>query len=303
MPVPDYQSFFRPLLDIAIDGKEHSIRNAREQIADQVKLSSVELAQLLPSGTQRKFDNRVAWAKSYLIQPKVLSSPRRGFFKITDRGRDLHKEGHESLNIKILSRYPEFVEFRSPLNPSGTNEMMNETSDENITPEEVLQNAYQNIRAELTSEILEKIMSNSPGFFENLVVDLMLAMGYGGSKLDAGRSIGQTGDGGIDGVIKQDRLGLDVIYLQAKRWEGTVGRPEIQKFAGALQGKQADKGVFITTGKYSDDAIRYARTIRANIILIDGRELANYMIDSDLGVSTNANYKIKKINLDHFEEE
>ena len=254
MAVPDFQSFFKPLLDIAADGTEHSMIEARTRIAKVFNLTPDDLSELLPSGTQTKFDNRVAWAKSYFVQAKVLESPRRAYFKITDRGKQLHVRGHERIDVKILSQYPEFVEFHNP--PKQNKYLGTENSQEaaSETPEEVLQKAYQSIRSDLAGEILERIRANNPAFFENLVVDLMVTMGYGGSRSDAGQSIGQIGDEGIDGIIKEDRLGLDVIYLQAKRWEGTVGRPEVQKFVGALHGKRAKKGVFITTGKFSEEA-------------------------------------------------
>jgi len=303
MAIPDFQSFFKPLLEIAADGDEHSLKKAREKLTEVFELNEEDLKELLPSGTQRKFDNRVAWAKSYLVQAKILESTRRAHFKITDRGRKLLDQGHDRIDVKILSQYPEFVEFYAPNkhNKSIPNTVIEETSSE--TPEEILQKAYQSIRNELAGEILDRIKSNSPSFFENLVIDLMVAIGYGGSRADAGKSVGQSGDEGIDGIIKEDRLGLDVIYLQAKRWEGTVGRPEIQKFVGALHGKRAKKGVFITTGKFSNEAREYVRTIDPKVILIDGRELAEYMIDFNLGTSTAVTYEIKRIDTDYFTEE
>lgn len=303
MAVPDFQSFFKPLLDIAADGKEHSMKEAREKIAVDFNLNQDERSELLPSGTQTKFDNRVAWAKSYFVQAKVLESPRRAYLRITERGKHLHAQGHERIDVKVLSQYPEFVEFHNPnkQNKYAQTETAQEISSE--TPEETLQKAYQSIRSDLASEILDHIKTNTPGFFENLVVDLMVAMGYGGSRSDAGQSIGQSGDEGIDGIIKEDRLGLDVIYLQAKRWESTVGRPEVQKFVGALHGKRAKKGVFITTGKFSEEAHDYVKSIDPKVILIDGKSLANYMIDFNLGTSTSVTYEIKRIDSDYFTEE
>jgi restriction system protein len=298
MPVPDFQSFFRPLLDLAADGNEYSIQEARESIAKMMALSEEDMKELLPSGTQRKFDNRVAWAKSYFVQAKVLESSRRGYFKITRRGLDLHKFGHKRIDIRILNQYPEFVEFHKA---RAAKEEEAEPSSE--TPEETLQNSYESIRSDLASQIVQRITSNSPEFFERLVVDLMVAMGYGGSRADAGRSIGGTGDEGIDGIIKEDKLGLDLVYLQAKRWDGSVGRPEVQRFVGALHGKRAKKGVFITTSKFSDDAKRYVETIDPKVILIDGRMLAELMIDHGLGTTTTATFQIKRIDSDYFTEE
>jgi len=301
MAVPDFQSFFKPLLEVAADGQEHSLREARAIIAEQMQLSVDDLKELLPSGTQSRFDNRVAWAKSYFVQAKVLESTRRAHFRITDRGRDLLSQGHDRIDVKVLNQYPEFVEFHAGKPGKETTTDEPEIQDE--TPEESLQKAYLSIRSDLAGEILTRVKDNSPQFFEHLVVDLMIALGYGGSRADAGRSIGRSGDEGIDGIIKEDRLGLDVIYLQAKRWDGTVGRPEIQKFVGALHGKRARKGVFITTGTFSLDASTYVESIDPKVILIDGRTLAELMIDHSLGVSTSVNYEIKRIDTDYFEEE
>jgi restriction system protein len=303
MAVPDFQSFFKPLLELASDGLEHSVREAREKIAKSMNLSNQDLSELLPSGTQTKFDNRVAWAKSYFVQAKVLESTRRGYFRITDRGRELLSRGHTRIDIRILDQYSEFVEFHSANHESDASSPPEVLPTSPETPEELLQKAHQSIQNELASELLSRVKTNSPNFFESLVVDLMIAMGYGGSRADAGKAIGQTGDEGIDGIIKEDRLGLDIIYLQAKRWEGTVGRPEIQRFVGALHGKRAKKGVFITTGRFSEDAIDYVGTIDPKVILIDGRYLANLMIDFNLGTTTAANYELKRIDSDYFGEE
>lgn len=301
MAVPDFQSFFRPLLEFASDGAEHSMADARRWIKEAIDISEEDLKERLPSGSQTKVDNRIAWAKSYFVQAKVLESPKRGRFIITDRGRQLWSEGHDRIDVKILNRYPEFVEFHTA--KPGTTSALEPNKDQDETPEESLQKAYQSIRTDLASEVLMKTKTNSPEFFENLVVDLMIALGYGGSRADAGRSIGRSGDEGIDGIIKEDRLGLDVIYLQAKRWDGSVGRPEIQKFVGALHGKRAKKGVFITTGKFTPEAANYVEAIDPKVILIDGRELAELMIDYNLGVSSNATYEIKKVDTDYFEEQ
>jgi restriction system protein len=303
MAVPDFQSFFKPLLDIASDGKEHSMQEARDAIAKAMNLSPEEIAERLPSGTQTKFDNRVAWAKSYFIQAKVLSSPKRGHFLITNRGKELLAQGHKKIDITVLNQYPEFVEFRysrREKQPSGEAEPAVPST---ATPEETLQQAYESLRNHLAGELLARVKENTPTFFERLVVDLMVAMGYGGSRSDAGKSVGQSGDEGVDGIIKEDRLGLDVIYLQAKRWDGTVGRPEIQKFVGALSGKRAKKGVFITTGKFSEDALAYAEKVEHKVILIDGRSLAEYMIDFNIGTSTIASFQVKRIDSDYFSEE
>ena len=302
MAVPDFQSFFKPLLEIAADGKEHAIKDARKMIAVGMKLTEEDLKEMLPSGTQSKFDNRVAWAKIYLTKAKVLEASRRAYFIITDRGRNLLKEGHERIDVKILNQYPEFVEFhttKGDVTPPGGPSDVPPIE----TPEETLQKAYQSIRNELATEILDKIKGNSPQFFERLVVDIMVAIGYGGSHADAGKSIGKSGDEGIDGIIKEDRLGLDVIYLQAKRWAGSVGRPDIQKFVGALHGKRAKKGVFITTGTFSAEAVSYVESIDPKVILIDGKTLADLIIDYGLGTNIVAKYEIRRIDSDYFTEE
>lgn len=297
MAVPDFQSFFKPLLDLAADGREHSMQESREVIAKNMALSEEDMNDMLPSGTQTKFNNRVAWAKSYLVQAKVLESPRRGYFRITDRGMDLHKQGQQRIDVKILHQYEEFVEFHKAKTKDEEPEPTAET------PEETLQLAYESIRSDLAGQILERIIKNSSNFFEKLVVDLMLALGYGGSRSDAGKSIGGSGDEGIDGIINEDRLGLDVIYIQAKKWSGTVERPDVQKFVGALHGKRAKKGVFITTGKFSEGARKYIETIDPKVILIDGRSLAEMMIDYTLATTTTATYHIKRIDSDYFSEE
>lgn len=301
MAVPDFQSFFRPLLEFASDGEEHSTAEAREALKTAMNISEEDLTELLPSGRQTKYENRINWAKSYSVQAKLLESPKRGRFRITNRGRELLAQGHNRIDVKILNQYPEFVEFHSA-KPDDPSIKEVDTSQEE-TPEESLQKAHASIRLDLAGGLLNKIKSNSPKFFELLVVDLMIALGYGGSRADAGKSIGQSGDEGIDGIIKEDKLGLDVIYLQAKRWEGSVGRPEIQKFVGALHGKRAKKGVFITTGTFTAEAANYVATIDPKVILIDGRMLADLMIDYTLGVSTSVNYEIKKMDSDYFEED
>jgi restriction system protein len=297
MPVPDYQSFFRPLLEFAADGKEHSMREARDALTVSMKITEQDLQERLPSGTQRTFDNRLAWAKTYLAQAKTLDTPRRGVFRITERGRKLLQKHSGQIDKAVLEQYEEFRSFQSKESAVPRNQP------EVQTPEEVFQKAIESIKAQLAADLLERIKKNSPLFFERLVVDLMLTLGYGGSRSDAGQAIGHSGDEGIDGIIKEDRLGLDVIYLQAKRWDGVVGRPEIQKFVGALQGRRARKGVFITTGKFSGEAIRYAEAIESKVVLIDGEQLADLMIEHNVGVSSAISYNIKRVDSDYFDEQ
>lgn len=303
MPVPDFQSFLKPVMDIAADGQEHSVREAREKVALALHLTPEDLGEMLPSGVQTKYDNRVYWAIVYLVQAKALSRPRRGSFQITDRGKGLLQQGHGRIDIGILKQYPEFLEFHTGNKGDKAEASSVSAGTAEATPEEVLQQAYQGIRNQLVQEVLSKVKSCSPKFFENLVVDLMLAMGYGGSRPDAGSSIGRSGDEGIDGIIKEDRLGLDLIYLQAKQWDGTVGRPEIHKFVGALTGKRAKKGVFITSSKFSDEAVSYANGIEPKVILIDGWSLANFMVDLNIGVTTSATFEVKRIDNDYYSDE
>lgn len=304
MPIPDFQSFFRPLLEFASDNNEHSVKDARKVLSKVFELTEEELNQKLPSGTQKTFDNRVAWAKSYLIQANALVSTKRAHFKITDRGHLLLSKNADRIDVRVLNQFEEFKEFHTS---KKSEEIVTSTSSSKEireeTPEELLEEAYRDIRNDLASELLSTIKSNSPDFFEQIVVDLMIALGYGGSKEDAGKTIGKSGDEGIDGIIKEDRLGLDIIYLQAKRWKGSVGRPEIQKFVGALHGQRAKKGVFITTGKFSKGALEYVDKIDPKVILIDGPRLANFMIDLNLGVYTKSTFEIKKIDTDYFIEE
>jgi restriction system protein len=304
MPIPDFQTLMWPLLQLVADGREHSIRDARETLANQFALSPEEKAELLPSGRQPVFDNRVAWAKSYLQQAGILKPTRRAHFQITERGQHLLSENPPRIDIEYLERFPEFIEFRYG-QKTTTPELATRTLEEQVqsTPEEILEAAYQRIRNELAVELLKRVKQAPPEFFERLVVELLVNMGYGGSRRDAGKALGGSGDEGIDGIINEDRLGLDMIYLQAKRWNGTVGRPEIQKFVGALHGKRAKKGVFITTGTFSSDAKEYVSHIDPKIVLIDGKQLAELMIDFDIGVTKSSTYEIKRIDSDYFGEE
>lgn len=291
-----------PLLRIAGDASAHSLAEAREMLAAEFKLTQSDREELLPSGRQAKFSNRVAWAKSYLQQAGLLVSPRRGHFQISERGRGVLESPPQRIDIKFLEQFPEFVEFRSRPEVVESSTEPTSSEPESETPEEALEAAHLKIRAGLASEVLARVKSASPQFFERLVVELLLKMGYGGSRQDAGEAIGRSGDEGIDGVISEDRLGLDIVYLQAKKWDGTVGRPEIQKFVGALHGKRAKKGVFITTGSFSGDATAYVEHIEPKVVLIDGRRLAELMIDFEVGVSTARTYHVKRIDSDYFEE-
>ncbi len=305
MPIPDYQTLMLPLLRLAGDGQEHRFRDAVETLAAEFGITDEERSEMIPSGTSPVFDNRVGWARSYMKQACLLDSQERGTFYITDRGRKLLAEKPERIDVTLLNRYEEFRQFRTRRHDNGETEAGRQETEviTEQTPEEALAAAYSKLRGNLEAEILAQVKAASPAFFERLVIDLLVAMGYGGSRQDAGRAVGRSGDGGIDGIIKEDRLGLDVIYVQAKRWEGVVGRPEVQKFAGALQGQRATKGVFITTSSFSRDAEDYAKLINSKIILIDGERLAGLMVDHDVGVTAVGEYKLKKIDSDYFEGE
>ncbi|MEQ1767231.1 MAG: restriction endonuclease [Methylotenera sp.] len=299
MAIPDFQSVMLPLLNFSSDRQEHSLYDAVNSLAIQFELTDEERQELLPSGKQTRFDNRVAWAKSYFKQAGLVENTRRGYFQISQRGLDLLKTNPKKINKKTLEQYPEFLEFQNVR--KEVNEVQRSIDEpEKQTPEEQLENAYKVLSDGLAIEIIQLVKSCSPAFFERLVVELLLAMGYGGTRADAGRAIGQSGDGGIDGIIDEDRLGLDSIYIQAKRWEGVVGRPEIQKFVGALQGQRAHKGVFITTSDFTKEAQEYVKNITNKVVLMNGFSLARLMIENNVGVSKAATYEIKKIDTDYF---
>jgi restriction system protein len=303
MPIPDYETIMLPLLKLLSDKQEHSLRGAIESLAHSFELSEEEKKELLPSGQQPIFDNRVGWARTYMKKAGLIESTRRGFFKITQRGLEALKLNPPEINDKFLRQYPEFMEFQTVRRVKEEKGLPEVEPTDRQTPEDLLVHGYQKIRQNLLDELLTQIKIMSPNFFERLVIELLVKMGYGGSRKDAGEAIGRSGDGGIDGIIKEDRLGLDIIYVQAKRWEGTVSRPEIQKFAGALQGHRARKGVFITTSDFSREALDYVSKIDSKIILIDGETLCSLMIDNDIGLSKVASYDIKKIDTDYFVEE
>jgi len=301
MAIPDYQSIMLPLLAYARDQREHSLRETIEALADVFTLTKEERRELLPSGQQATFDNRVAWARTYMNKAGLLESTRRGYFQITDRGLEVLKNNPPDINVKFLEQFPEFLEFRA-IKKDKPEKVRDVEATGLQTPEEVLESSYSKVRLDLAAEVLQTISNCSPTFFERLVIDLLVKMGYGGTRKDAGEAIGKSGDEGIDGIIKEDRLGLDAIYIQAKRWQNPVGRPEIQKFAGALQGHRAKKGIFITTSNFTKEAEEYVSKIETKIVLIDGDLLAQLMIDHNIGVAPVASYEIKKVDSDYFTE-
>lgn len=306
MAIPDFQTLMLPVLRQLAAGGEQAPSSVRAAVAPLFKLSEEELAALLPSGRQAIFSNRVAWALGYLKQAGLAESPRRGLYRITEHGTATLREPIERIDIQYLMRFPEFVAFRTASNDDAeqTPPLAKVAAESTpLTPDEQIRQGYTRLQASLATQLLERVRQASPKFFEELVVELLVAMGYGGSHEDASAVVGQSGDGGIDGIIKEDRLGLDTIYIQAKRWKDNVGRPEIQRFAGALQGQRARKGVFLTTSAFTTDARSYAGNLQTTIVLIDGAQLAQLMLEFGIGVSQAGLVKLWKLDEDYFVEE
>ncbi len=294
-----------PLLKRAEDGAEHSLQGEIEALAEFFGLTFEERAEMLPSGQQARFNNRVHWARSYMKQARLIENTRRSCFKITQRGKDLLRENPQLINMRLLERYPEYVQFKERKRDENDSARREEVAaPQEQTPEELLEQSYRIVNEALAIEVLQRVKECSPAFFERLVVELLVKMGYGGTRQDAGRAIGGSGDEGIDGIINEDRLGLDAIYIQAKRWDsGVVGRPEIMKFVGALQGKRAHKGVFITTSCFTKDSQAYVENISNKVVLIDGASLARLMLENNVGVSSVRSFDIKRIDSDYFSDE
>lgn len=301
MSIPPYHKLFLPFLKFIGDGLEHPIKEVHAHLCDEFELTDEERSRRLPSGEQLVISNRVGWARTFLKKAGLLEYVRRGVTQITPRGLECLAKKPASISVKDLEAYPD---YRSNWN-SGKKEGDDPAppSDSLLTPEERISQAHDELTTALATQVLDQIAQMSPAFFERLVVDLLLKMGYGGSLRDAGEAIGKSGDGGIDGVIKEDKLGLDAIYLQAKKWQGNVSRPEIQKFMGALAGKRAKRGVFITTSSFTSEARAYVDGIDAKIVLIDGERLADLMIEHDVGVTPQSTYTLKRLDADYFSEE
>lgn len=301
MPVPDFQTLMLPALRVLSTVSPATAMQVRAALAVEFGLTAAELAELLPSGRQTAFANRVAWAYSYLKQAGLIASPRRGVYEITARGRETLAQSPARIDIPFLSRFPEFQALRQPSVNAQSETALPAQTLTALTPDEQIRAGYKRLREALAAQLLERTLSLSPSSFERLVVDVLVGLGYGGSRLDAAEVVGGGGDEGIDGIIKEDRLGLESIYVQAKRWQGTVGRPEIQRFAGALQGQRARKGIFITTSTFTADAVSYARGLQTTIVLIDGRQLAELMMEAGVGVSPAEEIRILKADEDYFE--
>jgi restriction system protein len=306
MAMPTYEEAMLPFLLSLADGKEHQLRAIYCALATTFALSDEELQQTTSSGKSKLFYNRVGWAQTYLKKAGLIASARKGHYTITSRGRDVLKSNPDKITNKMLMQYPEFVQFWGPTAKSsadGEVDAVNTSPDYQKTPQELMDDCHWTIRRALADELLQQISGQPPGFFERLVLDLLVRMGYGGSREDAAQVVGKSGDEGIDGIIKEDRLGLDVIYVQAKRWKNNVGSPEIQGFIGALQLKGAHKGIFITTSTFTQAARDVAAKVGNRIVLIDGMQLAQLMIDYNVGVSTETAYEVKKIDSDYFDEQ
>ena len=302
MAVPKFFEFFEAFLKGVSDGDLHSAREMRNSIATIMALSDNDLAEMLPSGKQRTFDNRVNWARTYLDKAGLIETPSRGKYRITDAGKRALLSG-EKIDLAYLEKSDAFKKFHQSTTPSATDTPIEEKDE---SPMEVLESAYAQVTATLASQLMDEVMKLTPVEFERLVVKLLLRMGYGSGIDDAGMVTQQSNDGGIDGIIKEDQLGFSHIYIQAKQWgtDQTVGKPEIQKFVGALQGQQAQKGLFITTAKFSSGALQYASNLLgAKVVLVDGSTLTRLMIKHNVGVSLEQVYEVKRIDSDFFAEE
>lgn len=306
MAVPKFFEFFGVFLNALADGETHKAKDVRAYIAEAMHLTEEDRAEMLPSGRQSMFDNRVAWARTYLDRAGLIDTPARGQYRITEEGKNALASG-EKIDLKYLERYQSFTEFHSVSSgePSQGTDGSSEEVAEEKSPMEILDDAFKKVNATLAGELMIEVMKLTPGEFEKLVVQLLLKMGYGSGVDNAGFVTKLSGDGGIDGTIKEDQLGFSTIYIQAKQWQldSSVGRPEIQRFAGALQGERASKGLFITTAKFSDGAKQYANNLHgSNIVLIDGKALTKLMIKYNLGVSVEQVYEVKRIDTDFFND-
>ena len=302
MTIPDFQTIMLPFLQFSSDGKMHNFLEATDALAKEFKLTPEEIDTLIPSGQQR-FANRVGWAKTHLKKAGLIDYPQRGHFQITQRGLNVLKDTPKAIDMKYLMKFPEFQEFRKVGQVDKGKEKVEDIT-EQLPPEESIEVAYQEIRAGLADDLLEYVLKCSPAFFEKLVVELLVSMGYGGSQENAARAVGKSGDDGIDGIIDEDKLGLDSIYIQAKRYQrdAKIGAHFVRDFIGALQGCKATKGVFLTTAGFTKDAMDFVSKVQSRVVLIDGQKLANLMIDYGIGVSTRMNYEIKQLDTDYFGE-
>lgn len=302
MNVPKYNEMMLPLLKYLSDGEEHTTQEILNHLAQHFRLSDEDVNLRFPNSNSTYFYNRANWAKTYLKKAKLIESSSRSVVVITDRGKQVLRESLHEITPTYLLKFDEFSAFMKKTSEDSNDEgKVIQVSSSDISPEEAMSINFSRLINGLADDILEKVSECSPAFFENLVVDLLVKMGYGGTLKEAGQVVGKSGDGGIDGVIKEDRLGLDAIYVQAKRWEGSVGGKEIQAFVGAIAGRKAKKGVFITTSYFTKAALDYVNSTDFKIILIDGKQLAELMIEFNVGVSAKKVYEVKQIDMDYFE--
>lgn len=304
MAIPDYQSLMLPVLQVAAKA-ETSVPFAETEIAAKFELSNEEREQMLPSGKQRVLHNRVHWAKFYLTKAGLLESPKRGRFTITPAGQRVLANPPAILDTKFLLTIPSFRDFYRAGEESQVVATPADVDPQSATPEEVVEAAYKAVHTALKADLLERILQNSPSFFEQVIIELLVAMGYGGSHRNASEQLGRTGDGGVDGVINEDVLGLDRVYIQAKRYApgSAVGRPEIQAFTGSLVGLGASKGVFVTTSTFSAQAVEFVSRIPQRVVLIDGRRLTDLMVEHGVGVRSSRVLEFKRLDEDFFAEE
>lgn len=301
--IPDFQTIMLPILQILSEKEELESRQLPDLISDKFNLTDEERVELLPSGTQAIIFNRVAWAKTYLVKAALLESPKRGLLKITEAGKKVLTSKPKRIDVKYLRTFPIFNEWKSSSKKGSERATQIEVeTDVQSTPEELLEYSFNKLREELTIDLLTLIKTQTPAFFEKLVVDLLLKMGYGGSRKEAGQVLGRSGDGGIDGIIKEDKLGLDAIYVQAKKWENQVTISSVRDFAGSLMSKKAKKGIMITTSDFPKSAHDFVANIELKVVLINGKELAELMIENGVGVATRNLFELKKIDHDYFEE-
>jgi restriction system protein len=307
MSVPGKQEFMLPLLKIAGDGQDHTVAEAMETLARQLQISDADRDILLPSGRQTRFNNRVNWAITDLRISLLLDRVGRGRFKATPRGLEVLAKNPARIDNAFLEQFDEYRAFKIKKNTTvtaaaGDADEGTDAAGPDVTPDERLDAAYKELREALADDVLDRVRSSTPKFFEHLVVDLLVAMGYGGTQASSAQVVGRSGDGGIDGVIPEDRLGLDMVYVQAKKWENAVGPDEIRKFVGSLGEQKAHKGVFITSGTFTGGARQAAeRAMNAKVVLIDGEQLAQLMIDHGVGVADHKPYVVKKLDSDYFE--
>jgi len=303
MSIPSFQKWMAPLLRRLSDNEGHRIADLYDELADDLQLSDADRGELLPSGASPTWKSRIGWARTYLKKAGLLEQTARGLLRLTAEGAKVLSERGDAIDVAFLRTIPMFLTWHEAGRRGNSSESdVDDRIESAESPEDTLERVSRRLNADLAQELLERIKSAPPSFFEKLVVDLMLKMGYGGSRADAGRTLGKTGDGGVDGVIDEDRLGLDVIYLQAKRWEGVVGRPVVQTFVGSLAGMRANKGVLITTSAFTAEARAYVQQIGAKVVLIDGEMLGKLMIQYGLAVTTVATYEVKRVDSDYFDE-